>query len=242
MISDTKSLDRGISAKAYFYIFISFVLFSLLPFNGQAEQTQDTTANTSGSTADQIPDDEQSIAHGRALFGQHCNVCHQVDKQIIGPALASVHATRPLDWLLRFIKNSQKVINDPEEKYAQQLYTQYNKQVMPAFEFLSDDDIISILAYIKSESISETVSGGVGGANQQSAVEPMGTTDVGPEDQNSEAYAQKERDAGYVNNPEMWNSSSITVLVIFGISLIAVVVAVIYFNKGRKRNKHKTNA
>lgn len=100
----------------------------------------------------QVPDDPKSIVEGRSLFGQHCTVCHAVDKQIIGPALASVHNRRPVDWLVRFIQNSQHVIIDQEDEYAQHLYQQYEQQVMPNFEFLSRDEILSILAYIKAES------------------------------------------------------------------------------------------
>ncbi len=120
------------------------------------QEDVEAATNPAGQVADEIPDDAQSITEGQTLFSQHCNVCHGVGKQIIGPALASVHNRRPIDWLVRFIQNSQHVIIDEEDEYAQHLYNQYNQQVMPNFEFLSRGEILNILAYIKVESSANT--------------------------------------------------------------------------------------
>lgn len=221
--------------------FMSLVFFSPIQTQAQ-EDARENVQNVQGEgTEVSIPNDPQAIAHGRDLFRQHCSACHMIEKQLIGPALASVHGTRPTDWLLRFIKNSQKVISDPEEEYAQQLFSQYNEQIMPAFEFLSDDDIMSILAYIKEESVSETAATGVGASGSAETDESMSTeTDVLPDDATDEAYTQ---DGDGVVSHNIFTGSSITVLIIFAVSLVALVIAVIYLNKGRRsKGKHKTNA
>ena len=87
---------------------------------------------------------------GKALFSQNCASCHAVHKQLTGPALAGVEDR----WsekanLLAWIRNSQAYLKTGD-KYANDLYAQYNKTQMNAFPALTDQDIDAILAYIKS--------------------------------------------------------------------------------------------
>lgn len=104
--------------------------------------------------ASEIPSDEESITRGRELFIQHCDRCHKIGRQEIGPSLASVVDKRPVNWLLKFIQSSQAMIasGDP---YAVHLYRNYSNMVMPDFLELDDSDRLDILAYIKNESIGE---------------------------------------------------------------------------------------
>ena len=115
---------------------------------------QDSTATVASSdsdaTADNIPTNEAAISAGAALFQGNCTVCHAINEVVIGPALKNVHQQHELPWLISFIRNSQKVIQSGDE-YAVNLYNEYNKTVMPAFDY-SDEEITNILAYIKSES------------------------------------------------------------------------------------------
>ena len=147
---------QSVYIKAYLLIVSTMVSLTM------SVQAQDDQGHTSGETSltgtpsNEVPDDSESVTQGRSLFGQHCTVCHAVGKQIIGPALASVQNRRPIDWLVGFIQNSQHVIIDQEDEYAQYLYQQYEQQVMPNFEFLSRDEILDILAYIQVESSSTT--------------------------------------------------------------------------------------
>lgn len=98
---------------------------------------------------DEIPTSEEAITQGRQLFNGNCKVCHAINEVVVGPALAGVHERRPTDWLHAFIRNSQRVIQSGDA-YAVNLFNQYNKTQMPAFNF-SDEEINSILAYIKNE-------------------------------------------------------------------------------------------
>lgn len=113
---------------------------------------------TQGSEGDTIrlPGNQESVTAGKALFYDHCAICHAVTHEIIGPALASIPQKRPLPWLVEFIRSSQQVIASGDE-YARQLYTRYNKVVMPDFRFLSDDQILSILAYVQEASVQDNV-------------------------------------------------------------------------------------
>ncbi len=97
----------------------------------------------------EIPSDESVISSGETLFNNNCRVCHAVHEQVVGPALNEVYVRRPLPWLQEFIKNSQKVIQGGDE-YAVNLYNQFNKTEMPSFDF-SNEEVLSILAYVKSE-------------------------------------------------------------------------------------------
>ncbi len=94
--------------------------------------------------------DETLVAEGETLFKGNCTVCHAINNTVIGPPLRDVHTRRDLDWIVRFVTNSQKVIQGGDE-YAVKLYQEYNRTEMPAFDF-SEGEITSIVEYIKSES------------------------------------------------------------------------------------------
>jgi len=88
-----------------------------------------------------------SIEKGEALFIANCNKCHEVCNQNLGPALSDVMYKRPINWLVKFIQNSQEVIGSGDP-YATHLYESYNAMVMPNYPDLTRDDIINIMAYI----------------------------------------------------------------------------------------------
>lgn len=101
-------------------------------------------------------------AAGQALFKANCASCHNVHKKVTGPALAGVEGRWADKKLLHaWIRNSQKVIASGD-KYANDLFNEYNKVVMTPFESLSDEDIDNVLAYISKEE--KVVPGGAAGA------------------------------------------------------------------------------
>ena len=63
-------------------------------------------------------------------------------------SLANLLATDTRTWLLKWIKNSQALVASGD-KQALAIYEQYAKQAMPSFAF-SDDEVLSILEYIKT--------------------------------------------------------------------------------------------
>jgi mono/diheme cytochrome c family protein len=138
-------------------------LFFNHPLAAQINASAANQPATDSSAGNLIPTDSYTIQRGRDLFNNQCLICHHVDKQLIGPALASVTKRRPLPWLIDFIHNSQQVIKGGDE-YANFLYDSFHKTVMPSFEFLSENDIKAILGYIQSES---EVSPAIAGVNGQ---------------------------------------------------------------------------
>ena len=100
----------------------------------------------------QTPEENNNsvVENGKDLFNGNCTVCHEINEVVIGPALRDVHERKSDEWIYSFIKNSQKVIQSGDE-YAVNLYNEYNKTLMTSFDF-SDEELISILEYIKVES------------------------------------------------------------------------------------------
>lgn len=103
------------------------------------------------SNAQAIPTDDAVISAGKALFENNCTQCHGLgDDVVVGPGLKGVHSRRPLPWLIKWIRNSTVLINSGDA-YANEIYNKFGKTQMQSFDF-KDDEIVSIVAYIKSES------------------------------------------------------------------------------------------
>ncbi len=93
----------------------------------------------------------QAQPDGAAIFKQNCTACHAIDKQVVGPALKDVHKRRDEAWILKFIQNSTAVIQSGDP-YAVALYNKYNKTQMTSFNYLPEEDIKAVIAYIKERS------------------------------------------------------------------------------------------
>lgn len=103
------------------------------------------------SQAQDISTEPAAISAGESLFNANCKACHRVNQKLVGPALAGIEDRAPsIDWIKRFIKNSSAVIASGDD-YAVKLYNEYNKTQMTAFSSFKDEDVMNILAYIKSE-------------------------------------------------------------------------------------------
>jgi len=91
-------------------------------------------------------------SEGKQLFQENCASCHSIDKIIVGPALRGIEERITDKQLLyEWIQNNQKVLKSGEP-YFVTLYNEYNKTLMPLFPSLKNDDIDSILVYIKNSS------------------------------------------------------------------------------------------
>ena len=138
-------LTRNLTKISRFFLpligIISLTLFSptIHKINAQEEQ--------------EVSFDQNIVSNGESLFKGNCTVCHAINDVLIGPALRDVHERQSEEWIYAFIKNSQKVIKSGDE-YAVDLYNQYNQTLMTSFDF-SDEELNSILTYIKSESVKE---------------------------------------------------------------------------------------
>ncbi len=126
--------------RRYYLVITSIFFLTNLPLHAQeAASTTDSEINVELASA------------GEKLFKNNCFVCHDIHQQKIGPALADVHNRMPEEWIKAFITNSQKVINSGD-KYAVDLYNEFNKTLMTPFDF-SDDELNAVIEFIKSETI-----------------------------------------------------------------------------------------
>ncbi len=90
------------------------------------------------------------VDEGKKIFTSQCASCHNVNKVIVGPALAGVTDRHSEDWIIKFVHSSQTVIKGGDQA-AVTLYEKFNKVPMPDHLDLSPENIKGILAYIKSE-------------------------------------------------------------------------------------------
>ncbi|HCN85197.1 MAG TPA: cytochrome C [Sphingobacteriaceae bacterium] len=92
----------------------------------------------------------QDVAEGAALFKSNCTSCHNLDRKVVGPALKGVNDRHDQAWLLKWVKNSPAFIASGDAA-AVKVFNENNKLPMTPFPTLTEGNILSILAYIKSE-------------------------------------------------------------------------------------------
>lgn len=122
-----------------FAIYSSFAQEADTAAAGGGEEQTEASASSGGDAA--------AIELGKTVFENNCTQCHAFDKVVVGPNLTGAHNR----WsskgdMLHFIQYPQKVI-DGGDAYAKGLYDQY-KQYMPNHDFLSDDELNGLYAYI----------------------------------------------------------------------------------------------
>ena len=112
------------------------------------------------------------------LFKQNCAVCHSLGKnKITGPGLEGVATRVPSDaWLAKWIKNNKEVIKSGDP-YAKKILAEYNGADMTTFTDLTDDEITSLIVYIKNPPKTQEVvaTAPVGGESkeQEKGVNPL---------------------------------------------------------------------
>lgn len=93
---------------------------------------------------------EPTYEEGEELFKANCTACHKMQQKLVGPALEGVvqKYAGEEEWLAKWIKNSPGLIAQGDPK-AVALYEEWNKQQMQAFTNLSDDQIQSVITYLR---------------------------------------------------------------------------------------------
>jgi cytochrome c2 len=108
------------------------ILFCLLFFKIQVKAITDST----------------QIKLGKESFELNCASCHNFKMDGIGPNLSGISNKVTSNWMATFIHNPQQAIDNKDPRALAQL-KQY-KVVMPAFDYLEEKEIYSIIAYINT--------------------------------------------------------------------------------------------
>ncbi|WP_052353445.1 c-type cytochrome [Dyadobacter tibetensis] len=104
------------------------------------------------------------IAHGETVFKNNCAQCHAItDERVVGPGLKGATDRNNMDWLIKWVKNSQAMIaaGDP---YAVKIYNEYSKAQMTSFPGLSPEDIKAIFAYVDNAATAAPAEAAAGAA------------------------------------------------------------------------------
>ena len=106
--------------------------------------------------------DSRAAESGQQVFQLSCTACHTIGGgRLVGPDLAGVHDRRSQEWLEKFVKSSQSMVNSGDAD-AIAVFEKFNKIVMPD-SVITDEQIKAVLGHIKSAS---------SGAVDQPAAEP----------------------------------------------------------------------
>jgi cytochrome c551/c552 len=93
------------------------------------------------------------------LYAIKCGICHTIGKgKLVGPDLLNVQDRHSDEWLLKFVRSSQKMINSGDP-VAVKLFKENNNMIMPD-PMITDEEILSILAFIAESSTSGASQGG----------------------------------------------------------------------------------
>ncbi len=111
---------------------------------------------------------------GKEIFQKSCAACHSIGAgRLVGPDLKGVNDRRPEDWLLKFIKSSDKLVKSGD-KTAVALLDEY-KMPMPD-QALSDEQIKKVLAHIKE------TAGGPTAVKEAPAAQPAASAAAHPDE------------------------------------------------------------
>ncbi len=114
------------------------------------------------------------LAKGESIFKNNCAQCHSItDERVVGPGLKGSTSRNNMDWLVKWVRNSQAVIASGDA-YGNKIYNEYSKTQMTSFPGLSEEDIKSIFAYVDNAAtaVPEAAAAATGGGGTAAASGP----------------------------------------------------------------------
>jgi mono/diheme cytochrome c family protein len=96
---------------------------------------------------------------GQEIFQSTCAACHTIGKgKLVGPDLAGVTSRREESWLIRQIKEPDRLIAEKDPIAMQLLRESNNVPMVPLG--LSDADVVAVFGYLKStEQLTDVATG-----------------------------------------------------------------------------------
>lgn len=89
----------------------------------------------------------QDYAAGEKIFKANCAACHKMDAKVIGPPLQNTVAEQGFEWTKKWIYNNEE-LRASGDAHALEIYEEYNRQVMPPYSFLSDEELTNLVTYL----------------------------------------------------------------------------------------------
>lgn len=130
------------------------------------------TASTRTSNSEGAP---LHLDLGKYLFTKQCAACHTIGLgDRIGPDLLGVTITRDRDWLIRIIREPEKMLAE-KDPIATALYEKYKQVQMPKLP-VGNEDMAAIIKFLESQDRKMTAGGVVGAAKTQAVTEPEKTS------------------------------------------------------------------
>lgn len=90
----------------------------------------------------------QNFEAGESIFKANCTACHKMDAKLIGPPLQNTVAEQGFDWTKKWIYDNQ-ALRDAGDSYANEVFEEYNKQIMPPYSYLSDEELTDLVTYLQ---------------------------------------------------------------------------------------------
>lgn len=166
-----------------------------------------------------IPFSKTYAQDGGQIFRTNCGACHTVGKgKLVGPDLKGVQDRHSEDWLLKWVKGSQAMVKSGD-KDAVKLFADNSSIPMPD-QALADNDIKSILAFIKTESAPVTAASAPNAPASGTAVQPGGPDNI-------TLATQKVADDEKANPSFLASLGFTNYLVLFLIGILLIVIWVL---------------
>ena len=96
--------------------------------------------------------DQVLVAKGIEVFKANCTACHNIDKRVVGPALAGIFERRSPEWIMNMVLNPEEMVE--KDPIAKGLFEEY-KSVM-VNQGLSKDEARAILEYFRTTQLVES--------------------------------------------------------------------------------------
>jgi len=101
-----------------------------------------------------------SVPEGEQIFKQMCSACHTIGKgKLVGPDLSGVTTRREESWLMRQIKEPDRMIAEKDPIVMELLKEANNVPMVPLG--LTDEQVQSVIAYLKSTEQQASVATGL---------------------------------------------------------------------------------
>lgn len=124
---------------------VNDVVDGMQTFSGEIDK--DSTIQWEPKNTSTLPQfDQQDILDGQRLYEVNCKSCHGINEDGTGPALSGVTSRRSMEWIIRYVRNYNDLINECDCEAIE--VTKSRPSEMNTFTNLSERDVNEIFTYV----------------------------------------------------------------------------------------------